>query len=245
MKVGGSKLKFQQIASGSSGNMYIVTATNGNRLIIECGIPKNEMLKGLRFNSKGIEGCFISHLHKDHSKSIKDVLRSGIDVFANKSTLESHKLLNTRRAKVIDNKTLIKTKSFTVLCFDVNHDVPTLGFMVNETATNEKLLFATDTSHISQRFKWAFDIIAMECNYDKDILNRAVENESIHESHAKRLLESHMEKSETMRYIKEFVNTSKLRELHLLHLSDGNIDAEKTQQRFKDKFFIDTKIVGD
>ena len=238
-------MKFQQHYSGSTGNFYTVTASNGNRILLECGVPLKKMLKSINHNSKGIEGCFVSHEHKDHSKSIKDVTRTGIDVYANESTLKAHGLLGKRRSNKIENNLLVKLPSFHVYCFDVNHDVPALGFIIHEVSTGEKLLFITDTSHITQKFKFPFSIIAIEANYDKRILNRAVKNESINVSHATRLLESHMEKTETMRYLKNHVDMSQCHELHLLHLSDGNIDAEKTREEFTNKFFIDVQIVGE
>lgn len=107
----------------------------------------------------------------------------------------------------------------------------------------EHLFFATDTSHITQRVKIPFNIIALECSYDKDILQNRVDTNDINESLAKRLLTSHMEKQNTINYLDKFCNLSKCREIHLLHLSGDNIDKEQTRKEIEERFFRKTVIV--
>lgn len=50
------------LASGSSGNCYIVQAGE-EKLILECGIGYKEILKGLNYTIKNVKGCLISHQH--------------------------------------------------------------------------------------------------------------------------------------------------------------------------------------
>jgi hypothetical protein len=64
----------------------------------------------------------------------------------------------------------------------------------------------------------------------------------INETLANRLLASHLEKSEAMKYIEQFCNIKKCVELHLLHLSADNLDKEKTRKEFESKFHITTII---
>ena len=170
-------------------------------------------------------------------------MKAGIDVYANEHTFGHHGLSKHRRAKVVADKSFVRLGAFHVRCFELHHDVPTLGFGIRETATNEYLLFAIDTSHITQRFKCAFSIIMLEVSYDKEILQERVDTKDIDEALAKRLLTSHMEKQNALRYLTEHCDLSKCREIHLLHMSDGNIDREETRKEFEDKLFIDTIIV--
>ena len=65
----------------------------------------------------------------------------------------------------------------------------------------------------------------------------------IEETLAKRLLTSHFEQANAMRYIEEFCDISKCRELHLLHLSQENIDKEQARKEFADKFLIKVETV--
>ncbi|MFA5382239.1 MAG: hypothetical protein WC356_03670 [Candidatus Micrarchaeia archaeon] len=166
-------------------------------------------------------------------------MKAGIDIYASKETFESQGLLNDRRAKVVEDKTLVRLDTFQILCFSVEHDCPgCLGFVVRERQTGEYLLFATDTAFLLQRFIYPFSIIMLECSYSKDILEKRVVDKTIDESLAKRLLTSHLEKSQTMRYISDFCDLSKCREIHLLHLSAENIDKQQTINDFESKFFI-------
>jgi phosphoribosyl 1,2-cyclic phosphodiesterase len=238
-------LKFKQIYSGSSGNLFTVTAANGKRILIECGVTWSKLQKALDFNLKGIEGCLVSHQHKDHSKAIKNVMTAGINVYALECVFQSQELAGHHRAIHIRNKDLIKLDSFQVFAFSLNHDVPIVGFIVHEKATGEKLLFATDTSHIIQKFNYPFDIIAIECSFDEAVLQKRVDDEDIHISLAKRLWGSHLEKDNCLSYIRDKCNLDKCREIYLLHLSGDNIDKRKTKQYFKDELFLPTFIVGD
>ena len=237
-------MNFMQISSGSHGNMYIITARNGKRIIIDVGLTWANVTKALDYDLSGIEGVLVDHRHLDHSKAISDVMTAGIDVYALEDAFQSQDLLGHRRAKTIEDRTVVLFDSFQVFVFSLNHDVPIVGFVVYENATKERLLFATDTSYIEQRFDFPFDIIAIEASFDKDILSKRVADKDIHESLAKRLLTSHMEKSNTMTYIKDYCNLDKCREIHLLHCSGDNLDKQKTVTEFYEEFMIPTLIVG-
>ncbi|MCK5127221.1 MAG: hypothetical protein KAR42_13285, partial [candidate division Zixibacteria bacterium] len=105
------------------------------------------------------------------------------------------------------------------------------------------MLFATDTAFIRQRFNTPFSIIAIECSYDKDVLQNRVESGDINETLAKRLLTSHMEKQVALKYLTDYCDLSKCREIHLLHLSRENIDKDKAKKDFERKLFIETKMI--
>ena len=237
-------MRFIQHYSGSKGNFYEVVAENGKRLLIDPGVPWKKILRALAFDLTDIVGCLISHSHKDHSKAIKDVRMAGIDIYASSGTLGECKV-SGRRFNSLHNKVLIRFKEFEVFAFDVNHDAAEpLGFVIREKATNQYLLFATDTSYIKQRFTFPFDIVALECSYNADILQEKVDAGEINEALAKRLLESHMSSDECKRYLKEFCDLSRCTELHLLHLSGNNIAKEHVAKEFEDEFLIDTIICG-
>jgi len=236
-------MKFQQLYSSSFGNLYMVTAANGKRLMIECGVPWAKLQEALDYNLGGIVGCLVSHEHADHSKAVKKVMQAGIDVYSDCDTLDVLDVLDNHRAIPTPSQTLLRLDSFEVLFFPVNHDaVQPLGFIIRVKESHKFLLFATDTSHITQRFKVPFSIIAIECSYDKDVLQKRVDTKDIDESLARRLLTSHMEKREAMRYLSEFCDLSKCREIHLLHMSGDNLDKEQTKTEFEKKFFIETRI---
>lgn len=237
-------MQFDQLYSGSRHNLYVVTAENGQRLMIECGIAWAKLLEALRFNLSGICGCLLSHEHKDHSKAVQDVLKAGINLYTSQGTIDAMGLPGQRRNKVLSDKTLLRINdTFQVYAFDVEHDArEPLGYIVREVQTDEYLLFATDTSHLVKRFKYPFSIIAIECSYDREILQRRVDENDINEALAKRLLTSHMEKSVCKKYLQDYCNLSKCREIHLLHCSGDNLNKRQTQQEFESELFIKTVI---
>ncbi len=207
---------------------------------MECGIQWQSIQKALNYDLTNIVACCLTHEHQDHSKAIKDVIQAGIDVYASRGTLSALGVENERRANVIANGTLIRLDDFEILAFSLNHDaVEPLGFIVR--ADQEYLFFAPDASHITQKFNLAFNIIAIECSFDKDVLQARVDSGDINEQVAKRLLTSHMEKQTTIRYLVDFCDLSHCREIHLLHM--GNIDREKTRIEFEKLFFIETRII--
>ena len=236
-------MKFDQLYSSSSGNLYTVTDNNGKRLLIECGVTWTRLIKALNYNLAGVVGCILTHEHKDHSAAIHEVMKSGIDVYASAGTFEALEVSGRRRNKILGDRTLLGIEGFEVLAFRTSHDAKEpLGFIVRERETDEFLLFATDTSHIRQRFQYLFDIIALECSYDNDILQARVEAGDINETLARRLLTSHMEKTVTANYIQKHCNLQRCREIHLLHLSGDNINPQQTREEFESLFLVTTII---
>jgi len=235
-------MKLQQHYSSSSGSLYTVTARSGRRLLLECGVTWPKLQKALDYDLASIDGCLLSHEHKDHSKAVRDVLRAGISVTTGHGTFDALGLDVERNVGVVGNQARAWVGEFDVYAFEVNHDAAEpLGFVI--MADSEYLLFATDTSHIRQRFLIPCDIIAIECSYDQDVLKERVDADDINETLAKRLLTSHMSKQNAIHYIADFCNRSKCREIHLIHMSRDNIDAEKARQEVEDRFFIETIIV--
>jgi phosphoribosyl 1,2-cyclic phosphodiesterase len=239
-------MKFQQHYSSSRGNLYTVTAHNDKRLLFECGVTWKRLQRALDYDLSNIVGCFVSHEHKDHCKAIKEIMRAGIDVYASAGTFEALNISDERRAKVIKRHKVLNLKEagIGIMPILLNHDAAApFGFVIHESPTQDYILFIPDTSHIKQRFKIPFSIIAIEGSYDRDILQKRVDNNDINEEVAKRLLNSHMEKRTAMNYLSEYCDLSKCREIHLLHMSGENLDKRRTKKEFEKRFFIETIIV--
>ena len=67
------------INSGSSGNCYILTCNN-EKLILDCGLPIKVIKQGLDFDLQGIQAVLITHCHKDHSLSVDDFKKNGLEL---------------------------------------------------------------------------------------------------------------------------------------------------------------------
>ncbi|KKM78190.1 hypothetical protein LCGC14_1362370, partial [marine sediment metagenome] len=185
------------------------------------------------------------------SKAVKSVMKNGINVYASQETFDAQGVTDDQaewHANTLDGidvgdgtrYAILNLDSFDVLPFKVQHDVPCLGFVIREKATGEYLLFATDFFCLEQRFPYLFSIVALACSYDKDVLQRRVDEKTIDESLAKRLLFSHPSKQWLMGYLQDHVDLSKCRALYLLHCSAGNLNKEATRKEIQEEFYIDT-----
>lgn len=236
-------MTFEQLYSSSRANLYTVTATNGKRLLLECGVRWPLLQKALDYDLSSIDFCLLTHEHRDHSKSFYDVMKAGINIFSGAGTFDFLDVKNHRRARAIPAYAGITNKNFDCYAFPIIHDAAEpFGYIVREISTNEYLLFIPDSAFIKQRFNIPFSIIALECSYDIKILEHRVDTQDINETLAKRLLTSHMEKQTTMKYLAEFCNLYKCREIHLLHCSGDNLGKKETKKEFEKKFFISTII---
>lgn len=232
-------MKFRTIASGSKGNCYLLE-TNEGSLLIEAGIPINKIKRAIGFDFSNIQGCIITHEHGDHAKAIKDIAKLGIDVYASKLTLQELNCTNHRFIPVKhgNSKTI---GEFDVLSFNTEHDsVEPLGFLIKQD--NNRLLFATDTYYLRYRFN-NLTHIAIECNYVRSTMEDRLEKGLIDINRVARTMKSHMSLENLIEFLK--VNDlSKVRELHLLHLSDDNSDIEIIKEEIKKVYKGNLIIAG-
>ncbi len=214
-------IEIKALASSSKGNCYRVT-DGSTPILLECGLPYKDIQKGFNFQMSSVAGCLVTHEHNDHCKSIRDVMKSGIDVYASKGTFEALNITN-HRMKPVKAREQFQIGTWTILPFEVEHDVSEpIGFLL-ANQQGEKLLFATDTYFIRYKFKGLTHIM-VECNYSKDILNQNVADGFIDKGRKKRIMRSHF----SLDNVKEFLKVndlSKVQEIWLLHLSDTNSNA--------------------
>lgn len=214
-------MKLKVLASGSKGNCYLIQGDN-ETIILECGIRYKQILEGLDFNLENVIGCLVTHEHKDHSKSIEDLNKNGIDVYASKGTFESLGI-EQHRAKVIESEKLFKIGNFTIMPFESKHDAKEpLGFLINHKDIGN-LLFITDSYYCEYRFN-NLNHILVECNYSKNILDENIENGVIPVSLRNRIVKSHFELSNVIEFLKSN-DLSKVKNLLLIHLSSANSDS--------------------
>lgn len=234
-------MKLKVLGSSSSGNCYILFTPTGS-LLLDCGLPWKFIQKGLGFDLFSVDGCLITHAHKDHSKALQDIMNAGIDVYTSKGTIEALGMKEaSHRLNILRAKTSVTIGNFTVLPFETQHDcIEPMGFLIQYRPTSEKLLYLTDSYYCKYRFK-GLNYILIECNYCKDILDRNIEAGLIDEAMKRRLLESHF----SLEHVKDFIKANDLsecRKIILIHLSEGNSDASRMIQEIYDLTGIETLV---
>lgn len=221
-------MKLITIASGSKGNCYLLETDTGS-LLIEAGIPIKQIKRALNYNFSNIIGCLISHEHMDHAKSIKDIAKLGIDVYASRGTFEALNYVGHRFIPMVPKQTKV-IGEFEVLPFQTEHDAAEpLGFLIKYQ--NNKLLFATDTFYLRYKFL-GLTHIAIECNYVRSVMEDMLDQGLVDINRVARTMKSHMSLENLVEFLKAN-DLSKVQELCLLHLSDdnSNIDIIKNEIR--------------
>ena len=210
------------LASGSRGNCYLVS-DGITPLLLECGIPIDEIEEGSRFGLSLVVACLVSHEHKDHSKAMKDIVKRGIDVYTSAGTIEALGMAG-HRIHPVSPREQFKIGPWTILPFAVTHDAAEpLGFLI-ANQNGERLLYVTDTSYVKYRFGGLTHIM-VEVNYSLDLLAESVANIVTDLAVKHRVVQSHMS-LDTVKGMLLANDLSQVKEIHLLHLSDAHSDAE-------------------
>jgi len=218
------------LASGSRGNCYRVT-DGRTPLLLECGIPFREIQKGLKFRVSEIAGCLVTHEHQDHCKATKDIMKAGIDCYMSQGTSEVLGV-SGHRVNSVQAKQQFRIGTWTILPFETQHDAAEpLGFLL-ANQDGDKLLYATDTFYIRYRFQ-GLTHIAVECNYSLVILRANVEAGLVEPALKSRILKSHFSLENVKRFL-QANDLSKVQEIWLLHLSDGNSDEARFKREIQE-----------
>ena len=221
-------MNIQAFHSSSKGNLYRVSDGH-TALLIDPGVPLYQTKRDLDFKLSEVQGCLCSHEHKDHSKGLKGLMLAGIDVYVSRETSEALDL-SGHRVHVIEPMQQFQLGTWTILPFSLPHDVPTIGFLL--ASGNEKLVFATDCQYVPYRYRGITHVM-IECNYALDILKANLQSGALGIEAARRTIKNHMS-LETVKGFLRANDMSKVREIHLLHLSDGNSDAARFSREIQE-----------
>jgi len=214
-------MKLICLGSSSKGNCYILESEK-EALIVECGIPLKEVKKALNFNVGKIVAAIISHEHGDHAAYINDFTKAAIDVYCSRGTASNFNV--SHRLHKVAAGTMIQIGEFKVLPFDVVHDAAEpFGFLINHPESGN-ILFLTDTFYSEFTFRDLNNII-LEVNYDLSILEANIKSGRLNPSIRNRIVTSHMS-LQTAKELLSANDLSKVNNIVLIHLSDGNSDTE-------------------
>lgn len=200
------------LKTGSDGNCYAIKADNGEILLLDAGIPLDEIKKGIGFDVGHLEGCIVSHEHKDHSLSVSKLRKMGVPMLL-PYRLEAKRL-----------RTMIG--SYIIESFPVPHNgVENRAFII--TIDGEKILYATDFEFIP------YDLSNQGINVMLIELNYLMEMVSDDNNHIQHLCRGHAEAKTTLEFVK--LNSRKLHTVLFCHMSrSGNLDRRKVENKISD-----------
>jgi phosphoribosyl 1,2-cyclic phosphodiesterase len=220
-------MDFRSLASSSRGNAYLLTSGT-SRLLLECGLHLADLQRRTGHQLGAVDAVLLTHEHMDHARSAAGLLRIGVEVWTSAGTAAALGL-DGHRLHLLHDGDQVQIGPWTVLPFDAVHDAAEpLGYLISDGV--DKMLFATDTAYLPWRFQ-GLTMIAIECNWANDLLG------DLSPERRARLEGAHM----GLEQVKDLLaanDLSRVREIHLLHLSRAHSDAA----RFKSEIERQTGI---
>ena len=224
-------MEIKILASGSSGNAYVVS-DGKTTLLLDAGIPFADIQKGMDYKTSEIDACLVTHRHGDHAKAVPKLLERGIPVCGPADLATHYNRVIVFPAAYSRLADIAHIHTMRIRAFPVHHDVECYGYYIASTETEERLLYMTDTTHTEYTFRDLTHIM-IECNHSQEMVVQNARNGVIPGVLAERIMRSHMS-IETVLGMLEANDTTKLKQVYLLHLSDANSDAEDFKRRVQE-----------
>ncbi|HPS31804.1 MAG TPA: MBL fold metallo-hydrolase [bacterium] len=238
------------IGSSSDGNCFVVN--DGNVIfMLDLGFKYDEFQKkykkqtGKYINALGIDACFVSHRHQDHSRGVESFLENCAEIYAPESMkLPKMGIYGIAPGHSYRDNFLIFA-AFPAIHKDLGKNmrgeeerrfgemtvkIDCLGYVVAVRETGNIWLYLTDTSFILPPLENITHAI-IECNHDLDL----IDDDDRSELHILRALESHLSLQDVVNILRNS-NIKSLRKLYLMHNSRKNLDKKKAKAAIKEIF---------
>lgn len=227
-------MKLTALGSSSAGNCFVMEFDMGERrkpvsLMVECGFPYQTIAKkaniyGIKISE--LDGCLITHSHKDHSIAASDLAKRGVMIHATQGTLDAIGLKGSGLPMRYGIPETI-APGLKAMAFRVSHDAPEpAGFIIK--TKSETVIFGIDAERwIDDLSAFKPDYLLIEANYDEALM--AAEQFSLQKRAGltdmqryrlnERIKRSHMSIKKTLRQVSAIQKTN-LKAIFLTHLSD-------------------------
>ena len=117
------------LASSSLGNAYIVS-DGVTSILLDAGIPYKELQAKSDFKINEVASCLLTHLHQDHSRAVKDLLKNAIDVYALPETLSALGVSDHYRTHCVEPLKTYTIYTFEVMAITMQEEIPLNRFML-------------------------------------------------------------------------------------------------------------------
>ena len=171
-------LYFCSLASGSSGNSYLVRSET-TALLVDCGISGKKIIQRLKESGtepEEIKGLLLTHEHIDHVKSVS-VLNKKMPGMFNYSNIETYLCVADKipdgRNIVFENGDIFDIGDIRVSTCSTSHDAENAVCYSFERG-DSRISILTDIGYISEELLMHIkdsDIIILEANHDENVLH--------------------------------------------------------------------------
>lgn len=227
---------FIPIASGSSGNCYIIEA-HRTRLIVDVGISFSSFSQKIRefdLNENCFSRAYISHAHSDHTSGLIGLLKkTTIPVYTRQKTKDILLRRHSEERHLVERLQVISSPmceegDLTIRYFRVPHSGwlssgqddagDPIGFLFEWQGY--RLAFATDCGHLTEGVKQmikASDAYILESNYDHELQLKSARPWGL----KTRIMgeRGHLSNEQTAQYLTELTDSQRTKHIFLAHLS--------------------------
>lgn len=182
------------LATGSTGNCYILKSSNGKFCILDCGLKFQEITSNKNFTTfADLDFVFCSHEHHDHNKSLEDFKNSGVECLSYENLYTGQK---------------IEIGQWIIFPFGVRHNALNYGAIIYDKVEDKKLVYATDfikMPRIHNADYWLYEI-----NYDEFTADKVIENQDISKIHIANNIHYHNSLEHAIDYFNDIQGKPKL-----------------------------------
>lgn len=150
------------IASGSTGNAVLYH----NAILVDIGVP----WASIKPFYKDIQLVLIGHSHKDHinTQTVRKLASERPTVrFGCGQWMEEY-LEGIKNVDYYEPGKIYSYGTFSICPITLYHDVPNFGYRLFKDGT--KIIHCTDTAHLQGITAEAYDLYALEHNYDEETI---------------------------------------------------------------------------
>ncbi len=216
-------MNFHVIATGSSGNCYILEGKT-SALVLEAGAPPEKVFRRVRVSTRKIAGVIITHEHGDHAGFVHRWLSLGFVVYMSAGTRSALRLEDSRSVRVLKAWEEQVIGSFKVRPFPAVHDAAEPLSFILDNEESGRIVFATDTGRIDYSFRTGrIRHLIVEANYSESLIDDNLGRGEMFPALAKRIRENHLSLDRCRAFVADH-NTADLETVVLIHLSGDNAD---------------------
>lgn len=223
-------LSLTVLASGSSGNCYVVHGEGGS-ILLDAGLSARRIVQAMEaegLDPSGLDGMVITHEHGDHIRGVRVLAKQlHIPVFMTRGTLTTARDdLSAADIRTVASGDEVSIGGLGVRVFRTEHDAAEPVGFAFEDQHGCRLGVMTDTGHVTDSAAAALDgchVLGIESNHDVETLNRGPYPWFLKE----RILSSrgHLSNADAGAALVALASPA-LRHVVALHLSDTNNSAE-------------------
>lgn len=216
-------MQLKVIGTGSSGNCYILTDSEGQKFLIEAGLKKDDIIRGADYKLNKVVGGFVSHKHYDHARSLEAIRSYGGNWIVPYETLgQTSGLAGQYQVDSFANR------SREGKWFHSNGDgseCPCYGAVIRHKEMG-CLLYLTDTELCPWNFRnWKLGYVLIECDYQDEYVEDG-------QAKAHHVFGGHMELKTVIDFVKAN-QTENLKKVIICHMSGSNAEPQEMKEKIE------------